>query len=324
MKKTGLLLVLALAMTAAAQDNNSGAATEAGTLTAPQGTMPTSASFPITRVETPNEADIYCAGFINHELLPNAHYVAGGLETPTTTQFVNGDVIYLTGSGYQVGQQYSIVRELKDPNRYELYAGQFAQIKQLGQPYAELARAQIIDTRSKTAVAQIQFGCSPVVPGDIAIPFVEKTPITFHGPLHFDRFAPANSKTSGRIVMTKDFDSEIGTGAKVYMNVGANQGVKVGDYFRTVRGYEADLHNAVDSLSFKASLSEDTQKKPPSVEANMFTRTGGAEIHVADFPRRAVGELVIIGTTPTTSTGMIVFSMEDIHVGDGVELDQMQ
>ncbi len=45
-------------------------------------------------------------------------------------------------------------------------------------------------------------------------------------------------------------------------------------------------------------------------------------IHVRDLPRRAVGEIVVIGTTPTTATGMIVFAMEDVHAGDGVELDE--
>ena len=35
-----------------------------------------------------------------------------------------------------------------------------------------------------------------------------------------------------------------------------------------------------------------------------------------DMPRRAVGEIVVINTTPTTATGMIVFSLEDVHVGD--------
>jgi hypothetical protein len=37
-----------------------------------------------------------------------------------------------------------------------------------------------------------------------------------------------------------------------------------------------------------------------------------------------VGELVIIGTTPTTATGMVVFAMEDVHLGDGVEMDEQQ
>lgn len=111
---------------------------------------------------------------------------------------------------------------------------------------------------------------------------------------------------------------------KVYMNIGSNQGVKPGDYFRAVRSYEADLHDPVDSLSFKASTNEDTQKRQASIDTNMFTKTGGPVIHVADLPRRAVGEVVILSTTPTTSTGMVVFAMESVHVGDGVELDPPQ
>jgi hypothetical protein len=39
------------------------------------------------------------------------------------------------------------------------------------------------------------------------------------------------------------------------------------------------------------------------------------------MPRRAVAEIVIVGTTPSTATGMIVYSMEPVLVGDGVELD---
>ena len=122
--------------------------------------------------------------------------------------------------------------------------------------------------------------------------------------------------------MAKDFDAEIGPGVKVYMNVGSNQGVKPGDYFRAVRPYEADHHDPVDSLSFKASTNEDTQLKQAVIDPNFFTKTGGPVIHVRDLPRRAVGEIVVISTTPTTATGMVVFAMESVHLGDQVELDQ--
>ncbi len=98
--------------------------------------------------------------------------------------------------------------------------------------------------------------------------------------------------------------------------------MKIGDYFRAVRSYEADLRDPVDSLSLKASVSEDTQKKQPSFDPGLFEKGNGPVIHVRDLPRRAVGEIVVIGTTPTTSTGMIVFAMEDVHAGDGVELDE--
>jgi hypothetical protein len=273
-------------------------------------------------VQTPSYADLYCSGFINKQLLPNSNFVAGGLQTPNTTKNANGDVVYLAGSGYQAGQKYEILRELRDPNEYEMFRGQHSVLKATGQPYAEVGWVRVIDTRSRLAIAQIEFSCDQVNPGDIAVPLVEKEPVAFHPPQRFDRFLPANGKISGRIVMAKDFDSILGNGAKVYMNVGANQGVKVGDYFRAVRRYESDLHDPVDSLSFKASTSEDTQRRQPSLEQHMFTKTGGPVVHVRDFPRRAVGQIVVIGTTATTSTGMIVFSLEDVHLGDNVELEQ--
>ena len=318
MKKTRLLLLLCLAAAAPAQSADSNSADQATA----QGTLPTSVSFPIERVQTPTNADLYCAGFISKQLLPNAKFVAGGLETPNTTKFVNNDMIYLAGSGYETGQEYTILRELRDPNQYELFPGQHAILRATGQPYAELGRIRVVDTRSKMAIAHVEFSCEPVNPGDIAVPFAEKPAVSFHLPLRFDRFAPPNGKLSGRIVMAKDFDSELGTGMKVYMNVGTSQGVKVGDYFRAVRSYLADLKAPVDSLSFKASTAEDTQKRPPSVEPSLLTRTKGPAIHVADFPRRAVGEIVVISTTPTTATGMIVFALEDVHAGDGVEMDE--
>jgi hypothetical protein len=320
MKKTGLLLLLCLAMAVAAtaQQADSASADQAP----PQGTLITSGSFPVERVQTPTNADLYCGGFVSKDLMPNANFVTGGLESPNTTKFARNDTIFLTGSGYQTGQQYEIVRELRDPNRYELFAGQHAMLKSMGQPYSELGRVRIVDTRSKMAVGHVEFSCEPIVPGDVAIPFAEKPAVSFHLPERFDRFMPSNGKASGRIVLAKDFDLLLGTGSKVYINVGANQGIKVGDYFRAVRTYEADLRDPVDSLSFKASTTDDTQLHPPTIGGHMFSKTKGPMINVADMPRRAMGEIVVINVTPTTATGMLVFALEDVHVGDQVELDQ--
>src|SRR5256886_13523437 len=136
MKKTGLLLALlgcaAMAQTA---ENN-----------APEASVvPTSASYPTVRVTTPTYADVYCAGFINKQILPDANFVAGGLQTPTTTKFVRGDMIYMRGTGYASGAEYEIIRALRDINEYEMYPGQRKLLKQTGQPYQEIARVRIID-----------------------------------------------------------------------------------------------------------------------------------------------------------------------------------
>jgi hypothetical protein len=321
MKKTGILVAFAAIFATAvwAQSTDSTAAPDA----APQGTAPTSASFPTERVQTPTYADLYCAGFISKQTLPDANYVSGGLQTPTTTKFTRGDLIYLAGTGFSAGAEYEIVRALRDIDEYEMYPGQKKLLKETGQPYEEVGRIKIVDTRSRTAIAQIEYACDGVNPGDTAIPFAEKQAVTFHAPVRFDRFLPSASRLTGRIVMGKDFDSQLGTGHKLYLNIGANQGVKIGDFFRAVRSYDADLRDPVDSLSFKAAIAEDTQKKTPSVDPAMFTKGNGPVIHVRDLPRRSVGEIVIISVTNTTATGMVVFTMEDVHAGDDVELDQV-
>src|SRR5262249_19645332 len=147
MKKTGLLLMVVwLAVAAHAQSD------AMADVPTPDKTIFTNTSFPTERVQTPTSADLNCAGFISKQLLPNMNFVAGGLNTPNTTKFVNGDMIYLAGSGYSTGQRYTILREMRDPNQYELYAGQHSLVKATGQPYAELARVRVVDTRSKMAI----------------------------------------------------------------------------------------------------------------------------------------------------------------------------
>ena len=147
MKKTGLLVLLITAAAWAQSD-------QAASAGAPAGTLPSVESFPVERVQTPTYADLYCSGFINKQILPDASYVMGGLQTPSTTKFVRGDMVYLHGTGYSTGAQYTIVRELRDVNEYEMYPGQKKLLKETGQPYEEVGRVRIIDTRSHAAIAQ--------------------------------------------------------------------------------------------------------------------------------------------------------------------------
>lgn len=313
MKKAVLCLLPLLAGLAWAQGTSSEPT--------PEGTVATTMNFPVERVITPTSADLYCAGFIGKPQ-PEHRFVTGGLESPFTANFGQGDVIYFHGQGYEAGKRYTIIRELKDPNRFEMFPGQFNAIKAAGQPYSEVALARVIDTRSRMAIAQIEFSCDTVAPGDLVVPFNDKSRVEFHPPLRFDRYAPGSGQSSGRIVLAKDFDTELGSGGKVYINIGANQGLKVGDFLRAERTAGEVVQNPVDSLSFDATSYEMTQKNPPEVNPGFLDRGPGPVIRTEDMPRRGVGEIVVIGTTPTTATGMIVFALEPVHVGDTVELDR--
>ena len=89
MKKTGLLSILLAGVTWAQT------ATNAIAPPTPPGTVLTSETFPVQRIVMPTYADLYCAGFLSRQSLPDSNYVAGGLQTPTDTKFVRNDVIGL-------------------------------------------------------------------------------------------------------------------------------------------------------------------------------------------------------------------------------------
>src|SRR5580658_5473416 len=117
MKKIGLLLLLMMMATLAV-----GQSQPSMTASTPDasGIVATTANVPFVRFQTPTPADIYCAGFLTKERVPDANYVNGGLQTPFSTKFEIGELVYLAGSGYQAGQLYSVVRELRDVNQYEI------------------------------------------------------------------------------------------------------------------------------------------------------------------------------------------------------------
>ena len=270
MKKTGLLLVL-LAVAACAQTADSA---PAASIEAPQNTVVTNASFPHERIQTPTSADLYCAGFISKVLLPDANFVAGGLNSPSTTKFANGDIIYLQGSGYQTGQQYTIIRELRDPNQGEVYPGQRKLVAATGHPYAEIGRARVIDTRSHAAVAQVEFSCDPINPGDVAVlspkrrPSRSTRPCALTVPARLEQdFWPHRSGQGFRLSARDRHEG--------LYECGIQPGRESGDYFRAMRPTPPTCMDPVDSLSFTASTTEDTQARPAAIEPTMLTRTKG-------------------------------------------------
>jgi hypothetical protein len=276
-------------------------------------------------LQKPSTADVYCAGFVTKQPVSHQVFVAGGLNSPHATHFLNGEFVYLSGSNFKVGQQLTLLRELRDPNRYESFDGQRKLLQSTGAPYSELGQAHVVDTRQRMAIAKLDFLCEPAVPGDFAVPRIEHAQLSYRRPQQFDVFAPPNNKTSGRIVLARDFDNVLGDGSKVYLTIGSNQGVKAGEYYRIFRTYQADLERPIDQLSFRASYSEDTQAHPAHIASSRwdkYARHKGPAINVSDLPRRSLGEMLILSTTPTSATGMITFVLEDVHIGDGVELEE--
>jgi hypothetical protein len=263
------------------------------------------------RVQKPSYSDLQCAGFLRQAPLSHKEFVAAGIYSPHTSRYAEGDDIFIEGGGLQEGAALSLVRELKDPNRREAFQGQDVAIKAAGQPYADLGRAHVVAIRGNVAVAHIDFSCEGVAPGDLAIPYEERAMPSVPATVSLEQFPAATSgANTGRIVLAKDFDTVLGTGHKIYLNLGSDKGVHPGDTFRILRSYNPAGMPAVDKLSYEANVSEDTQRRQMKI--------GKREL--AELPARTVGQAVVLLTSPGSSTAIITVALEDVMVGDRVEL----
>ncbi|MGZ4854999.1 MAG: OmpA family protein [Candidatus Angelobacter sp.] len=259
---------------------------------------------------TPTRSDMYCSGFLTTEKVPDKMFVAAGHNSPDQTRYAGvSDVIFIHGEGMKEGERYQIVRHVKDTNHYEVFPGQKAAIRNLGVPYLELAIVKVTDVQKSTAVATFELSCADVMPGDLAIPLVERDAPPFRK-VSLDRYTPPTGKPQGRIVMAKEFDSFLGSKYKAYLNIGSDKGLKPGDYLRATRTYSYSYHDPVAGLSLKATEYDDTQMNPQRLPRG----------DVSSLPRRTLGDMIVLQVHPKSATAMVLTALEDIAVGDGVEV----
>lgn len=308
--KTAISMILGLATSMFAQQPASTILNVSGT-----GATPASLQRTITF------SDEYCDGFITKDHIALKNMIGGGNGTPDTARYGAGEFIFVVGDGLKVGEKMAVVRELRDPNRYEVFKDQYRLLRATGQPYADIGHISIVGHQNNAYIAKVEFSCEPVLPGDMVIPMPQRQQVNYEVPSHFDRFPSPNKDLEGRIVLAKDFDATIGMGEKVYLNIGAQKGVKVGDYFRITRSFAANLSSEVDALTYKSPMGDDTQKVEPQLKTGRYDITfpGHPVVKIKDFPRVALGELVVLNVTPTSSTAMVTFALQDVQSGDTAE-----
>ena len=241
---------------------------------------------------TPSQAD--CTGFITESNVPAHIVVRGGANSDLESslrQFTFGESLYLHSRGharFSVGEQFSIVRRAKELFRTTRYSGEHWSIHSLGKPYEDAGRVVVTRVTPEGAVAEVNFACGAIYPGDIAVPFQPRT-IPEYVPAKLDRFALPNGKMQGAIVAARNNFASLANGDIVYLDFGEKKGARVGQLYRVYYTLPCPGPWAVIV--------------PPPI------------------PRETVAEIVVLSTQEKSAVGIIVNSLRDISVGYGVELE---
>jgi hypothetical protein len=221
-----------------------------------------------------SDSDLYCSPLVMKNTNNLKTKVVGAEEQHAQGLMIH-DIIYINGGtnrGIKPGQLYTLVRE-EGKIKHPLNGDKFYVFSQIGIIKIIIAQADI-------ATAQIISACDFVNMNDYLIPYKEyPIPMVQEIP-ELDKINPPTQELIGSIIYAKDRQVGLGEDSIVFIDLGRNQQVKPGDFFRVVERKEA----------------------------------AGKKIY------QIVGQLVVIKTDDDISLCRVINSLKDFHLGCKIEL----
>lgn len=261
----------------------------------------------------PKQADyssVYCSGFVADQKMPDGIRLVSGEQSDNKITFERGDYVYVnrgTDKGVRVGDRYAVIRPEGDPAGVQWFKWQDKLTKAMGTHYLDAGQLRVVNVQPRISIAIVSFSCDYMQRGDIVLPFQERPEPTFKDAGPFDIFAPVSGKPVAMVVNSRDYQQAVAKGNVVYVNLGTDKGVKVGDYYRVFR-YQG-------SLAELAPQTKDYQYR--------LYGFGSAPERYSwnDLPREVLGEGIVLNVSKFSSTVLLTYSRSDIYAGDYVEIE---
>lgn len=290
--------------------------------------LPTDFKRPMNVAEKTN---LFCAGYIETRPVYTDFEIVAADNERNATVFTQGNEVYISrgkGNNYQVGDTFSIIRPVGQ------FKSKFSKKGNLGFYVQEVGEVEVMKVGEDMSVARIKTACDTVLLGDLLLRTPNRTSPVFKERPGLDRFAESSGKATGRIVLARDGREALSSEQIVYIDLGAEDSVEVGNYltiYRPLGKGGVINYNQRESLNARddgfqsntyrgGKFSNQTPRKTGSVaEGPIRTSTEVKKDRPKGF-RKVMGEMVILNVKERTATALITRNTEEIHTGDMVEL----
>lgn len=274
--------------------------------------------------------NLYCAGYVQSSPIETANRLVGAVEEQEQYNYAQNDLVYVnmgSNKGVQVGDTMAVVRPRgKVDTRWTRKA-------ELGFYVQEVGALEVVRVKSDVSVARVKVSCDPFQLGDIVQPMQQRT-----SPMHqargpLDLFADPSGKATGRLFMARDHAEVLTRDQIVYVDLGADDQVQVGDRLTVFRplgkgnllkgdqnetlsardeGYQSNVYRG-GKFSNQAG-----RKSGDHANGRVVTTEDAKE----DRPalRKIVGELVVLNVKEKTATAVVTRTAMELHTGDWVEV----
>ena len=276
-------------------------------------------------------SNLYCAGYVQNAKVDTSRKIVGAENEQEQNVYWQGNNVYISlgdNRNVQVGDMFSVVRPRGQVNT------RWTKKNDLGYFVQEVGALEVIKVKNEVAVAKVTTSCETLLLGDLVQPIPSRTSPMFKERPALDVFADPSGKARGRIFMARDGQEMLAREQIVYIDLGAEDNVSVGDYLTIYRLlgkgslFENDEKEDVDarvegfqSDEFRGGKfsTQAPRKRADDATGKIETNVSAKENRPNDL-RKVVGEIVILNVREKTATAVIVRTRQEIHTGDWVEL----
>jgi hypothetical protein len=268
---------------------------------------------------SPDYSAIYCSNFVSSENIANDLRLISGEQSNSKITFATRDFVYISkgaNQGIHVGDRFSVIRPIADPvgvewhkwqTNVQWFKWQSKLLKAMGTVYQDAGQLKVVNVQPNVSIAEVTFACDYMQRGDIVRPMQDRPSPPFKPAAEFDHFAPASGKSVGMLVTGKEFSNVYGKFNTVYVNLGTNQGVTLGQYLRVFRYQGSNAETAVYYSDYQYKI-YGFGSTPQAYKWN-------------DLPREVLGEGIVLNVSPNASTILITYSRSDLWAGDYAEIE---
>lgn len=253
---------------------------------------------------------VYCSGFVTDQKVPDSSRLISSEQSTYKIIYRQGDLVHINrglDKGVRVGDRFSVVRTDSDPSRVEWFKWQAKLMRAMGTFYVDAGQLRVVNVQPKVSVAEVTLSCNYMQRGDIILPYQDRPSPVFKDPATFDIFAPVSGRPVAMVVQSREYSQSAGTGQTVYVNLGNNQGVKVGDYFRVFR--------------YQGSQAETIRQTKDYQDYIFGFGSLPTRYTWKDLPREVLGEGIVLNVSRNSSSVLITYSRAEVYAGDYIEIE---
>jgi hypothetical protein len=274
--------------------------------------------------------NLYCAGFVQTAAVNTANRIVGAQDEQEQNIYAEGDYLYINmgaNRNVRVGAMFAVIRPRGQVDT------QWTRKRNLGFYVQEVGAVEVVRVKADVSVVRVKTSCDNLLLGDLLQPIEQRTSPLFRRKEPLDVFADPSGKASGRIFMARDGREMLGREQIVYIDLGAEDRVQIGDALTVYRplGRGNLFENDDESIPARSEGFQSDEYLGGKFSNQAARKSGGeargkvvtTEEAKSDRPanlRKIVGEIVVLNVREKTATAVITRTAQEIHTGDMVEL----